>query len=71
MADEYKKPDADTVWKDLEEYKEFCRLEMRKFDPSDLYRKESADYRAFLASKKPKTNMHEKSVKYIKRKNNG
>ena len=61
MAKNYKnqsyfesRPDVVRVWNDLEEYHDFCRFELRNFNPADLYRKESADYRAYLASKSPR-----------------
>lgn len=61
MAKNYKtfsyfesRPDVVKIFEDLEAFHDFCRLELRKFDPSELYRKDSKSYGAYLASKRPK-----------------
>lgn len=48
------RPDVVKIFVDLEEFHDFCRIELRKFDPADLYRKDSKSYGAFLASKRPR-----------------
>ena len=37
------------IFTDLEEYLDFCRFEMREYNPAHLYDKSSNNYRAFLA----------------------
>ena len=61
MAKNYKdyayfenRPDVVKVWEDLESYHDFCRFELRDFDPSELYRKEAPNYGAYLASRRPR-----------------
>jgi len=44
------------IFNDLEEYHDFCRFELREFDPAHLYRKSNRNYRAFLAYKNAKRN---------------
>ena len=48
------RPDVVKVWEDLEAYHDWCRLELCEFNPVDLYRKDSVNYGAFLASKRPR-----------------
>jgi hypothetical protein len=48
------RPDVVKVWEDLEAYHDFCRFELREFDPAELYRKEAPNYGAYLASKRPR-----------------
>lgn len=45
------RPDIVSLFEDLEEYYEFCRKELREYNPADLYRRDSRNYRAFVASK--------------------
>lgn len=47
-----RRPDIVKLFGDLEEYKDFCRFELREFNPAELYKKSSHNYRAYLASKK-------------------
>ena len=61
MAKNYKdyqyfanRPDVVKVWDDLEAYLDWCRFELRPFDPAELYRKESPNYNAYLHSKRPR-----------------
>lgn len=42
------------IFNDLEEYHNFCRFEMREFNPAHLYRKSNRNFRAFLAYKNAK-----------------
>jgi hypothetical protein len=46
------RPEIRQVFDDLEAYHDFCRFTLRKFDPVDLYRRDSHNYRAFVASLK-------------------
>jgi len=61
MAKNYKnfsyfesRPDVVKIFEDLEAYHDFCRFELRKFDPAELYRKDSPNYYAYIQSKKPR-----------------
>lgn len=53
------RPDVVKVFDDLEAYHDFCRFELRDFNPADLYRKESANYSAYLSSKRPHRHHHQ------------
>lgn len=44
------RPDVVKVFEDLENYLHFCRIELREFNPAEMYRKDSKNYGAFLAS---------------------
>ena len=48
------RPDVVKVWEDLEAYHDWCRFELRDFNPAELYRKEAPNYSAYLASKRPR-----------------
>lgn len=48
------RPDVVKIFNDLEEFHDFCRIELRKFDPAELYHKDSKSYGAFLANKRPR-----------------
>jgi hypothetical protein len=61
MAKNYKtfsyfesRPDVVKIFEDLEAFRDFCRIELRKFDPADLYRKDTKSYGAYMASKRPR-----------------
>ena len=47
------KPEVNRIFEDLEAYKDYCRLNMLKFDEKDLYRSEQyrkyEKYRNWLA----------------------
>jgi len=47
----YNKQAYDKVFNDLEEYLDFCRFELREFNPAHLYDKGNWNYRAFLGYK--------------------
>ena len=47
------RPDVVKVFDDLDKYLDFCRFELRDFNPADLYNKGSENYRAFLNSQRP------------------
>jgi len=46
------RPDVVQLFNDLELYHDFCRFTLRRFDPAELYRRDSHNYRAFVASLK-------------------
>ncbi len=48
------RPDVVRIFDDLEAYHDFCRFELCDFNPAELYRKDSATYQAYLASKRPR-----------------
>jgi hypothetical protein len=48
------RPDVVKVWEDLEAYHDYCRFELCDFNPADLYRKDSANYQAYLNSRRPR-----------------
>jgi len=47
------KPDVERVFDDLDRYLDFCRFELRDFNPAHLYDKSNENYRAFLNSQRP------------------
>jgi hypothetical protein len=56
-------PSIVKIFQDLEEYLDFCRFELRDFNPADLYQKDSENWKAYMSSKrrvkynnKPRTN---------------
>lgn len=48
------RPDIVKIWDDIAAYHDWCRLELREFNPAELYQKESANYGAYLASRRPR-----------------
>ena len=48
------RPDIVRIFDDLDAYLHFCRIELRDFNPADLYRRDSINYSAYLASKRPR-----------------
>jgi hypothetical protein len=48
------KPEVAKVFDDLDRYLDFCRFELREFNPSHLYNKGNENYRAFLDSTRPR-----------------
>ena len=48
------RPDIVKVWEDLEAFHDFCRFNLREFNPAELYRKDAPNYGAYLASKRPR-----------------
>jgi hypothetical protein len=48
------RPDVVRIFDDLDTYLDFCRIELIEFNPADLYKKDSANYRAFLDSRRPR-----------------
>jgi hypothetical protein len=45
---------VDQIFDDLDTYLDFCRFELRDYNPAELYRRDSANYTAYLASKRPR-----------------
>ena len=61
MAKNYKdysyfenRPDVVRIFDDLEAFQDFCRLELREFNPAELYKKDAPNYGAYLASRRPR-----------------
>ena len=61
MAKNYKdisyfedRPDVARIFDDLEAFHNFCRFELREFNPAELYKKDAPNYGAYLASKRPR-----------------
>jgi hypothetical protein len=48
------RPDVVKIFDDLEAYQNFCRFELREFNPAELYKKEAPNYSAYLANKRPR-----------------
>ena len=49
------RPDVVRIFEEIEAFQDFCRLELREFNPAEVYRKENApNYGAYLASKRPR-----------------
>jgi len=64
------RPDVVKVFDDLDAYLDFCRFELRDFNPADLYRKDSANYQAYLASKRPRRPYQGNKPRFEGRSNN-
>jgi hypothetical protein len=47
------KPQVEKVFDDLDLYLDFCRFELREFNPAHLYDKSNENYRAYLNSQRP------------------
>jgi len=63
MAKNYKnisyfsdKPEVVKIFDDLDKYLDFCRFELRDFNPAHLYDKSNENYRAYVNSMRPNTN---------------
>ena len=46
--------EVSVIFDDLEAYQDWCRFELREFNPAELYHKDAPNYGAFLASKRPR-----------------
>ena len=46
------RPDVVQIFDDLDGYRDFCRFELREFNPAHLYNKANENWRAYLASKR-------------------
>lgn len=76
MAKNYKdysyfenRPDVVKVFDDLEAYQNWCKFELREFNPAELYRKDAPNYSAYLASKRPRRPYQGKNPRYEGRNN--
>ena len=47
------KAQVEKIFDDLDNYLDFCRLELREFNPAHLYDKSNDNYRAFTYSQRP------------------
>lgn len=45
-------PNIVKIFDDLEAYLDFCRFELREFNPAELYKKDSENWKAYMASKR-------------------
>jgi hypothetical protein len=63
------RPDVVRVFDDLEAYLNYCRIELCDFNPADLYRKDSANYQAYLNSKRPRRPYQGNKPRFDKRRN--
>ena len=61
------RPDVVKVWEDLEAYHDFCRFELREFNPAELYRKDAPNYSAYLHSKRPRKPYQGKNPRFEKK----
>lgn len=48
------KPEVVKIFDDLERYHDFCRFELRDFNPAHLYDKNNENYRTFLDGNRPR-----------------
>jgi len=64
------RPDVVKVFEDLEAYYDFCRFELREFNPAELYKKEALNYSAYLASKRPRRPYQGKNPRFERRSHN-
>jgi hypothetical protein len=48
------KPEVNRIFEELEAFHDFCRFELREFNPAELYKKDAPNYGAYLASKRPR-----------------
>jgi hypothetical protein len=54
------KPQVEKIFDDLDNYLDFCRFELREFNPAHLYDKGNENYRAFLNSQRPQKHWHDR-----------
>ena len=74
MAKNYKdidyfatRPDVVRLFDDLEAYHDFCRFELREFNPAELYKKDAPNYGAYLASRRPRRPYQGKNPRFERR----
>ncbi len=74
MAKNYKdvqyfanRPDVVKVFDDLEAYHNWCRFELREFNPAELYKKDAPNYSAYLASKRVRKPYQGKNPRFDRR----
>lgn len=46
------KPEVVKIFDDLDNYLDFCRFELREYNPSHLYDRNNHNYRAYLESQR-------------------
>jgi len=62
------RPDVVKIFDDLENYLDFCRFELLRFDPSDLYNNRSPVWRQYSESQRPRKSRGEYSRSNYNRK---
>jgi hypothetical protein len=74
MAKNYKdinyfetRPDIVKIFDDLEAFHDFCRFELREFNPSELYKKDAPNFGAYLASRRPRKPYQGKNPRFDRR----
>jgi hypothetical protein len=77
MAKNYKdidyfetRPDIVRLFDDLEAYHDFCRFELREFNPAELYKKDAPNYGAYLARSRPRKPYLGKNPRFERRSHN-
>jgi len=68
MAIKFNRDAYDRVFTDLEAYLDFCRFELREFNPAHLYDKSNSNFRAFQASKRKNYRHRQPRYQFSKRK---
>jgi len=48
------RPDVVRLFEDIESYYDFCRFELREFNPAELYHKDAPNYGAYLNRRRPR-----------------
>ena len=48
------RPDVVRIFEELEAFQDWCRFELREFNPAELFHREAPNYGAYLASKRPR-----------------
>jgi len=48
------RPDVVLIFDELEAYHDWCRLELREYNPAELFHRDAPNYGAYLASKRPR-----------------
>jgi len=61
------RPDVVKVFDDLEAFHDFCRFELREFNPAELYKKDAPNYGAFLSSKRTRRPYQGKNPRFDRR----
>ena len=61
------RPDVVKVFDDLEAYHNWCRFELREFNPAELYKKDAPNYSAYLLSKRPRRPYQGKNPRFDRR----
>ena len=48
------RPDVVRIFEELEAFQDWCRFELREFNPAELFHRDAPNYGAYLASKRPR-----------------